>query len=38
MATGRDGLKSLEVIEAALESAPTGKQIKIQRNSFEGDF
>jgi hypothetical protein len=26
------------VIEAALESAPTGKQIKIQRNSIEGDF
>jgi predicted dehydrogenase len=38
VATGRDGLKSLEVIEAALESAPTGKQIKIQRNSIEGDF
>jgi predicted dehydrogenase len=38
MATGRDGLKSLEVIEAALESAPTGKQIKIQRHSIEGDF
>jgi predicted dehydrogenase len=37
MATGRDGLKSLEVIEAALESAPTGKQIKIQRNSFKED-
>ena len=38
MTTGRDGLKSLEVIQAALESAPTGKQIMIQRNSIEGDF
>ena len=38
MATGRDGLKSLEVIEAALESAPNGMQIKIEQNSIEGDF
>ena len=37
MATGIDGLKSLEVIVAALESAPTGKQIEIQRNSFKED-
>jgi predicted dehydrogenase len=37
MATGIDGLKSLEVIAAALESAPTGKQIEIQRNSFKED-
>ena len=35
MATGIDGLKSLEVIAAALESAPTGKQIEIHRNSFK---
>jgi predicted dehydrogenase len=35
MAAGIDGLKSLEVIAAALESAPTGKQIEIQRNSFK---
>jgi len=35
MATGIDGLKSLEVIAAALESAPTGKQVKIQRNSLK---
>jgi predicted dehydrogenase len=34
-ATGMDGLKTLEVIAAALESAPTGKQIEIQRNSFK---
>jgi predicted dehydrogenase len=37
MATGIDGLKSLEVIAAALESAPTGKQIEIQRNLFKED-
>ena len=35
IATGIDGLKSLEVIAAALESAPTGKQIEIQLNSFK---
>ena len=38
MATGIDGLKSLEVIAAALESAPTGKQIEIQPNSFKEDY
>ncbi len=37
MATGIDGLKSLEVIAAALESAPTGKQIEIQPNLFKED-
>ena len=37
MATGIDGLKSLEVIAAALESTPTGKQIEIQRKSFKVD-
>jgi len=37
MATGRDGLKSLEVIEAALESAPTGRQVRIKRSLFKGD-
>jgi predicted dehydrogenase len=37
IATGIDGLKSLEVIAAAIESALTGKQIEIQRNSFKED-
>lgn len=31
-ATGIDGLNALEVIESALESAPTGTQIQVNRN------
>jgi predicted dehydrogenase len=31
-ASGIDGLDALEVIESALESAPTGIQIQVRRN------
>jgi predicted dehydrogenase len=31
-ATGTDGLNALEVIESALDSAPTGTQIQVNRN------
>jgi predicted dehydrogenase len=31
-ASGINGLKALEVIESALESAPTGVQIQVRRN------
>jgi predicted dehydrogenase len=37
MASGRNGFKTLDVIDAGLESAPIGKQIKVQRDSFKED-
>jgi predicted dehydrogenase len=37
MASVRNGSKTLDIIEAGLESAPTRKQIKVQQDSFKED-